>query len=76
MTAIDSSNLQMCIPGNLNETWVTCMSDSGATVTKNFEFMLSRGSYEPTIISQKRQVSHGNLELEINPAYATSVVYM
>ena len=45
MTAIDSSNLQVCIPtGNLNETRVTCTNNRGATATKTF--LHSRGKLQ------------------------------
>jgi hypothetical protein len=51
----------------------------GAEVTPGSDLLTPNVSYEPTIISRKRQVSHayGDVEVERNPAYATSsVVHM
>ena len=48
----------------------------GSEVIPGSGLLTPNVSYEPTIIiSQKRQVSHGDLELERNPAYTTSVAH-
>ena len=47
MTAIDASNLQISIPGNLNETRVTCTNDHRARVTRTF--IHSRGKLQKIV---------------------------
>jgi hypothetical protein len=46
----------------------------GSEVIPGSGLLTPNASYEPTIISQKRQVSHEVVELERNPAYATRLL--
>ena len=48
MITTDTSTLQITIPGNLNETQITCANDHGDAVIKSF--MLSRGKLQYSVM--------------------------
>jgi hypothetical protein len=61
---------------SLNSLYRTANEPQGGEDIPGSGQLTHNVSYESIIISQKRQVSHGDLELERNPAYVTSVVHM